>query len=150
LLLLSAADLDETLAEECFGPVAVIARYRDLDELTVALGALPPSLTATLHTGNGETDIPALAAGLLRAKVGRFIYNGYPTGVAVSWAQHHGGPWPATNSLHTSVGSTAIRRFLRPMAWQNAPDAVLPEELLDGASAVPRRIDGSLVLPAAL
>jgi NADP-dependent aldehyde dehydrogenase len=48
-------------------------------------------------------------------------YDAYPTGVAVSWAQHHGGPWPSTNTQHTSIGTTAIRRFLRPVTWQNAP-----------------------------
>jgi hypothetical protein len=56
------------------------------------------------------------------------VYDAYPTGVAVSWAQHHGGPWPSTNSQHTSVGTTAIRRFLRPVTWQGAPQEVLPEE----------------------
>ena len=76
------------------------------------------------------------------------VYSGFPTGVRVAWAQHHGGPWPATNSLHTSVGVTAIRRFLRPFVWQDAPQSVLPEELRAVAVAVPRRLDGRIVLPA--
>ena len=75
------------------------------------------------------------------------VFNGYPTGVRVSWAQHHGGPWPATDTQHTSVGVTAVRRFLRPIAFQDAPDAVLPEELRDGPAIVPRRVDGVLDLP---
>ncbi|HEY6932213.1 MAG TPA: aldehyde dehydrogenase (NADP(+)), partial [Marmoricola sp.] len=79
--------------------------------------------------------------------VGRLVYNGYPTGVRVSWAQHHGGPWPSTNSQHTSVGVTAIRRFLRPFVWQNAPASVLPEELREDYDGIPRRVDGRLVLP---
>lgn len=74
------------------------------------------------------------------------LFNGYPTDVAVSWAQHHGGPWPATTSVvHTSVGMTSIRRFLRPLTWQDAPESALPQELRDRPAAgfaVPRRVDG--------
>jgi NADP-dependent aldehyde dehydrogenase len=85
---------------------------------------------------------------VLRLKAGRLLFNGFPTGVAVAWAQHHGGPWPATNTLHTSVGITSIRRFLRPVAWQDAPQSVLPAELRDnpGDAAVPRRVDGTLTV----
>jgi NADP-dependent aldehyde dehydrogenase len=68
--------------------------------------------------------------------------------VRVAWAQHHGGPWPATNTLHTSVGPTAIRRFLRPLAWQGAPEAVLPVELRDADPGIPRRVDGVLSVPS--
>jgi NADP-dependent aldehyde dehydrogenase len=100
-----------------------------------------------VHAGAGEA--PEELTRVLERTAGRIVFDGYPTGVAVSWAQHHGGPWPATNSLHTSVGATAIRRFLRPVTWQNAPAAVLPAELRDGAVEVPRRIAGRLVLPAA-
>ncbi|HAN24144.1 MAG TPA: aldehyde dehydrogenase (NADP(+)), partial [Microbacterium ginsengisoli] len=82
----------------------------------------------------------------LSRRVGRLVFNGYPTGVRVSWGQHHGGPWPATNTLHTSVGVTAIRRFLRPFAWQDAPEALLPIELRDATTSVPRRVDGILRL----
>jgi NADP-dependent aldehyde dehydrogenase len=66
--------------------------------------------------------------------------------VRVGWAQHHGGPWPATNTQHTSVGMSAMRRFLRPFAWQNAPEAVVPLELRDDDHSVPRRVDGVLEL----
>ena len=79
-------------------------------------------------------------------RVGRIVFDGYPTGVRVSWAQHHGGPWPATNSQHTSVGVSAIRRFLRPLAYQDAPEALLPAELRDDHAGIPRRIDGRLQL----
>jgi NADP-dependent aldehyde dehydrogenase len=65
--------------------------------------------------------------------------------VAVTWAQHHGGPWPATTSTHTSVGATAIRRFLRPTVFQDAPPRVLPPELLeDNPLGIPRRVNGNL------
>ncbi|WNF00935.1 hypothetical protein PS467_39175 [Streptomyces luomodiensis] len=87
---------------------------------------------------------PVLAAGS-----GRLLFDGCPTGVAVTWAQHHGGPWPATDNQHTSVGPTGIRRFLRPLAWRNSPGHLLPPEPADGLSTVPRRVDGHLRLPAA-
>ena len=79
---------------------------------------------------------------------GRVLFAGWPTGVAVSWAQHHGGPWPSTTTIHTSVGVTAIRRFLRPIAFQDAPDAALPAELREeNPLGIPRRVNGVLVLP---
>jgi NADP-dependent aldehyde dehydrogenase len=140
----TADALPPEATEECFGPAAVIARYTGEDDLYAALGRLPNSLTATVHRGPGETDLPAELARRLRPVAGRIIFDGYPTGVAVSWAQHHGGPWPATNSQHTSVGATAIRRFLRPVTWQNAPAELLPAELRDDHTGIPRRIDGHL------
>jgi NADP-dependent aldehyde dehydrogenase len=74
--------------------------------------------------------------------------DGYPTGVGVTWAMHHGGPWPATtDSGHTSVGATSIRRFLRPVAWQGVPDALLPPELQDANPlGIPRRVDGRIIV----
>jgi NADP-dependent aldehyde dehydrogenase len=149
LLAANAADLPPETTEECFGPVMVIARYTDQTELLNALDRLPASLTATVHRGPEETALPATLTRRLLPKAGRIIYDGYPTGVAVTWAQHHGGPWPATNTQHTSVGATAIRRFLRPIAWQNAPSAVLPDELRDEYREIPRRVDGVLH-PAAI
>ena len=88
----------------------------------------------------------ALADALGRI-AGRLVFNGWPTGVAIGWAQHHGGGWPATTaSVHTSVGATAIRRFLTPVAYQDAPAEVLPPELRDGNPlGIPRRVDGVLV-----
>ena len=76
------------------------------------------------------------------------LYGGWPTGVAVSWAQHHGGPYPSTTSVHTSVGTTAIRRWLRPVVYQTTPDALLPPALQEANPlGIPRRVDGALVLP---
>jgi NADP-dependent aldehyde dehydrogenase len=112
-----------------------------------ALEAMPSSLTATVLRGEGETELPLAVSQQLRGRAGRLGYDAYPTGVAVSWAQHHGGPWPSTNSQHTSVGTTAIRRFLRPVTWQGAPRDVLPAELVDDYADIPRRIDGVLHLP---
>lgn len=142
LLITTAADLPHEATEECFGPAAVIARYTDEADLYAALGKLPNSLTATIQRGPGETELPAELAQRLGPTAGRIIFDGYPTGVAVSWAQHHGGPWPATNTQHTSVGASAIRRFMRPLTWQNAPTELLPAELRDDYDSIPRRIDG--------
>ncbi|WP_448616886.1 aldehyde dehydrogenase (NADP(+)) [Modestobacter sp. URMC 112] len=147
LLTTSAADLPHEVTEECFGPVAVVARYDGEKALFSALEAMPSSLTATVLRGEGETDLPLAVSQELRTRAGRLVYDAYPTGVAVSWAQHHGGPWPSTNSQHTSVGTTAIRRFLRPVTWQGAPPEVLPEELTEDFTGIPRRIDGALQLP---
>ncbi|NEK56515.1 aldehyde dehydrogenase (NADP(+)) [Geodermatophilus sabuli] len=147
LLTTSARDLPPEVTEECFGPVSVVARYDGEEELLAALDAMPSSLTATVLRGDGETELPLAVSQELRTRAGRLVYDAYPTGVAVSWAQHHGGPWPSTNSQHTSVGTTAIRRFLRPVTWQGAPQDLLPAELTDDHDAIPRRVDGVLRLP---
>src|SRR3712207_5027637 len=147
LLATAAGDLPHEVTEECFGPVSVVARYDGEKELFAALDAMPSSLTATVLRGAGETELPLAVSQELRTRAGRLVYDAYPTGVAVSWAQHHGGPWPSTNSQHTSVGTTAIRRFLRPVTWQGAPQEVLTEELTDGYRGIPRRLDGVLQMP---
>ncbi|GLK16078.1 aldehyde dehydrogenase family protein [Herbiconiux flava] len=148
LLETTAGTLGAELAEEAFGPLVVVARYDSLDEVREAFGRIPRSLTATLHVEDDEPDVVSSLSSTLEASSGRVVFNGYPTGVRVAWAQQHGGPWPSTNSQHTSVGVTAVRRFLRPLAWQNAPEAALPAELRDGFTGIPRRVDGVLTLPA--
>lgn len=147
LLATSLDELTGELTQECFGPLMVVARYADLDELRPVLSQLPGSLTASIHAEEDEGKAATALTRALAPIAGRVIYNGYPTGVRVSWAQHHGGPWPSTNTLHTSVGVSAIRRFLRPLAFQNAPQDALPEELRDDYSAIPRRVDGNLMIP---
>jgi NADP-dependent aldehyde dehydrogenase len=139
------SELDQLVTQECFGPTTVLVSYSDDKDLLTALESLPGSLTATVHLT--DTDDVSAVLDVLRPKAGRLLFNGFPTGVAVAWAQHHGGPWPATNTLHTSVGITSIRRFLRPVAWQDAPERVLPAELREdpGAARVPRRVDGTLL-----
>ncbi|GAA1702873.1 aldehyde dehydrogenase (NADP(+)) [Microbacterium sediminicola] len=148
VLEIAASDVTPAVTEEAFGPLLLIARYRDLDEVRSALAAIPDSLTATIHSAADEVELTASLTAQVQDVVGRVVYNGYPTGVRVSWGMHHGGPWPATNTQHTSVGVTAIRRFLRPLAWQDAPDYVLPEELRDGTASIPRRVDGVFQLAA--
>ena len=136
----------ETLLEECFGPVTLLVRYDDEADLLRALEAVPGSLTATLHCEAGD-DVDAVLA-VLQRKAGRVLFAGWPTGVAVTWSQQHGGPWPATTSLHTSVGATAIRRFLRPIVFQDAPERLLPAVLRDERSrALPHRRNGVLRTP---
>ena len=142
----TAASVTPEVAEEAFGPLIVVARYGDAQQVVRALDAVPDSLTATVHSEPNEADAVAGLVRELAPRVGRIVFDGYPTGVRVSWAQHHGGPWPATNSQHTSVGVSAIRRFLRPLAYQDAPEVQLPAELRDGYTGIPRRIDGRLVL----
>jgi NADP-dependent aldehyde dehydrogenase len=136
----------EGLTREVFGPAALVVEYGDRAELDAALDAVEGSLTATVHAEPGDDfDLTALLT-RLRELAGRVIYNGWPTGVAVAWAMNHGGPWPATtSSAHTSVGATAIRRWLRPVCYQSLPDALLPEGLRAANPwSLPRRVDGVL------
>ncbi|WP_457099633.1 aldehyde dehydrogenase (NADP(+)) [Microbacterium sp. P5_E9] len=149
VLEIDAADVTPEVTEEAFGPLIVVARYRDVADVLRALDAVPDSLTATIHSQPGEAVLTDELVRELVPRAGRIVFNGYPTGVRVAWAQHHGGTWPSTNSQHTSVGVSAIRRFLRPVAYQDAPAHALPEELRDGASDIPRRIAGVLTLPSA-
>ncbi|GLV49481.1 aldehyde dehydrogenase [Thermobispora bispora] len=135
------------LAEECFGPASIVVRYGDPAELPAVLRRLPGSLTATVHAAS-----PGEAGGLvpvLERLAGRLIWNGWPTGVAVCWAMHHGGPWPATTSAaHTSVGAASIKRWLVPVAYQDWPAELLPPEVRDGNPlGVPQRVNGRLVRP---
>jgi NADP-dependent aldehyde dehydrogenase len=129
------------VADECFGPAAIVVEWDAEDDLLAALDVVAGSLTATVHA---EPDDPAVTGRLmarLRRLAGRIVWNGWPTGVAVTWSMHHGGPFPVTtNPLHTSVGVTALRRFLVPIVYQNAPDERLPTILRDGNPlGVPRR-----------
>ncbi|MCW2852303.1 MAG: Aldehyde Dehydrogenase [Nocardioides sp.] len=133
----------ETLLQECFGPTSVLVEYGTTEEMQAAAAAFAGNLTATVHAEPAEAEMlrPLLAHLVQRA--GRLIWNAWPTGVAVTEAMHHGGPYPATSaSLHTSVGSTAIRRFLRPIAYQSFPESLLPEALRDSNDlGIPRRVD---------
>jgi NADP-dependent aldehyde dehydrogenase len=144
----SLAAFASPLLDECFGPAAVLARYRDEDDLARALARMEGSLTATVHLADGETELPARLLAIAQDKAGRLLVNGYPTGVGVTWAMEHGGPWPATTGLgQTSVGATSIRRFLRPVAYQSVPESLLPAELRDdNPLGIPRRVDGRLEL----
>ncbi|WP_412932846.1 aldehyde dehydrogenase (NADP(+)) [Microbacterium jepli] len=136
------------LGEELFGPATVLVTYPDKAGVAAAIRGLEGSLTGTIHAESDE-DIAELVSAL-SDRVGRLLFGGWPTGVAVTWSQHHGGPWPATTSLFTSVGATSVRRFQRPLAFQDAPTSVLPDALKDANPlGIPRRIDGVLTPGAA-
>jgi NADP-dependent aldehyde dehydrogenase len=141
----------EPLLQECFGPTSIVVEYTGPDELLAAAEAFGGNLTATVHAEDADAATLPPLLDRLRDRAGRLVYNGWPTGVAVSWAMHHGGPYPSTTaSVHTSVGTTAVRRFLRPVCYQSTPQALLPEALRDeNTLALPRRING-VVTQAAL
>jgi NADP-dependent aldehyde dehydrogenase len=114
------------LLEECFGAVALVVDYADDAELAATVGRLQGCLAAGVFATPDDPDGAAYLQ-LLEPKAGRLLVNGWPTGVAVSRAQQHGGPWPATSDPSaTSVGSAALDRFVRPVAYQSVPDAWLP------------------------
>ena len=135
---------DELLQEEVFGPTTVVVEVADEAELRRALGALHGQLTATLIAEPQDLQRYAALVPLLERKAGRLLVNGYPTGVEVSDAMVHGGPYPATSDARgTSVGTLAIDRFLRPVCYQNYPDDLLPAALKDGNPlGVLRLVDG--------
>ncbi len=137
------------LREECFGPFAVVATYAGTEELLAVLNEVHGSLTGTLQIAPDETELPRRLAAALVHRVGRLVVNAFPTGVGVAWSMHHGGPYPAsTAELHTSVGASGIRRFLRPICYQGTPEDLLPPELRDAnPEGIPRRVDGVLQLP---
>jgi NADP-dependent aldehyde dehydrogenase len=131
------------LLVECFGPTSLVVGYDDEAELLAAAGAFGGQLAAVVHGEEGDAVAPALLA-LLVGRAGRVIWNGWPTGVAVTGAMHHGGPYPATTApLHTSVGTAAIGRFLRPVCYQSMPDALLPPALRrENPLRIPRTVNG--------
>lgn len=121
---------DELLQEEVFGPTTVVVEVADEAQLHQALQGLHGQLTATLLAEPADLQRFEAIIGLLEQKAGRLLLNGYPTGVEVCDAMVHGGPYPATSDARgTSVGTLAIDRFLRPVCYQNYPDAFLPEAL---------------------
>jgi NADP-dependent aldehyde dehydrogenase len=136
-------DHDEMM-EEVFGPSTVVVELDARDQLLEIARRLEGQLTATVHAAEGELDDYHDLIEILETKVGRVVFNGFPTGVEVVPAMVHGGPYPATSDgRSTSVGTRAIERFTRPIAWQNAPDNVLPAELKEANPlGVRRMVDG--------
>jgi NADP-dependent aldehyde dehydrogenase len=136
----------ERLALEIYGPVTLAVRAGSKEELLGATQWLRGHLAATVHaTARDLADYPELVP-LLARKAGRVVLNGVPTGVEVTHAMHHGGPWPATTDPRaTSVGTAAILRFARPVCFQDVPDGALPEELRDAnPRGIWRLVDGQL------
>lgn len=134
------------LEEEIFGPTTLLIHYGEPSELIDVAKRLHGHLTATIHGTEDDLREAAELVGVLETKVGRLLFNGYPTGVEVCHAMVHGGPFPATSdSRTTSVGTRAITRFARPVCYQDFPDASLPMELRRGNSlGVQRMVNGKL------
>ena len=119
---------NNALGEEVFGPLGVIVRVQDTAEMETLAQGLHGQLTITLHMDEGDTEAARRLMPLVERKAGRVLVNGFPTGVEVCDSMVHGGPYPAsTNFGATSVGTLAIRRFLRPVCYQNVPEGLLPE-----------------------
>lgn len=120
---------DHALCEEVFGPLGLVVRVSGADEMETLAKGFEGQLTATVHMDDGDTAQAKSILPILERKAGRILVNGFPTGVEVSDTMVHGGPYPAsTNFGATSVGTMSIRRFLRPVCYQNMPDAILPED----------------------
>lgn len=119
---------NHALSEEVFGPLGLIVVAQDAEEMLTVAQSLKGQLTATLHMDAGDTTLARRLLPVLERKAGRVLANGFPTGVEVCDAMVHGGPYPAsTNFGATSVGTLSIRRFLRPVCYQNIPEGLLPE-----------------------
>ena len=138
------------LAEEVFGSSSVLIRCSSIEEIVATIADLEGQLTATLQIGEGDEDHAAKLLPTLSRKVGRILTNGWPTGVEVTHAMVHGGPFPSTaDGRSTSVGTLAMMRFLRPVCYQDVPDALLPPALQDANPwGLTRRVEGKLEVAA--
>ena len=136
----------EVLQAEVFGASSLVVRCADVDEMVSLVSELEGQLTVTVHADETDQVTAARLLPSLELKAGRILFNGWPTGVEVGHAMVHGGPYPATSdSRTTSVGARAIERFLRPVAYQDVPKALLPSAIADGnPDRIWRRIDGRL------
>ena len=137
------------LTDEVFGPTTLVITCHNESELLALTERLEGQLTATLHLADADLPLAQRLLPILERKAGRILVNGFPTGVEVSHAMVHGGPYPSTSdSRATSVGGMAIERFLRPVCYQNLPAALLPEALRDeNPLALTRLMDGNPQLP---
>jgi len=122
---------DHALGEEVFGPLGLVVRVQTIDEMEKLARGFEGQLTATIHMDAGDIADARRLRPVLERKAGRVLVNGFPTGVEVVDSMVHGGPYPAsTNFGATSVGTMSIRRFLRPVSYQNMPEDLLPEDFL--------------------
>jgi NADP-dependent aldehyde dehydrogenase len=150
MLLETTADVflrEPRLHDEAFGPGGIVVDCKTAEQALACIESLGGNLTGTAHVGqNEDRSLAAKVLMTLESTVGRVIVNGYPTGVEVGRAIVHGGPYPATtDSSTTSVGSAAIRRFVRPVAYQNMPQEFLPPALRnDNPLGIMRLVDGEL------
>ncbi|MDB5252884.1 MAG: Aldehyde dehydrogenase [Flaviaesturariibacter sp.] len=141
---------DKSLRGEVFGPFSLLVRCRDAAQMQAVAESLDGQLTCTLIATPDEAGAQPALLDALQRSCGRFIFNGVPTGVRVALAMHHGGPYPATtDSRFTAVGADGIRRFARPVCYQDFPESLLPPELADAnALGLWRTINGQLTQEA--
>ncbi len=132
------------LHNEIFGPTSILIKCKSIAEMVEVTNNLKGQLTGSIFMEPNAQDQYKILANTLEERVGRLIYNGFPTGVEVGYAMQHGGPYPATtDSRYTSVGTDAIYRFVRPIAFQNCPAAFLPEELKnENPRGILRKVNG--------
>lgn len=150
LFVTSAASFlaDPQMQEEIFGASSLVIRCKTMADMGRVAEHLEGQLTATIQMDDDDASIVRQLLPVLERKAGRILVNGFPTGVEVCHAMVHGGPFPATSDARmTSVGTLAIRRFLRPVCYQDLPDSLLPEALRqENPMQLARRIDGQLML----
>jgi NADP-dependent aldehyde dehydrogenase len=146
----AASFLGSDLDSEIFGPATLLVRHSSRDQVLAIAQSLEGHLTATIHgTEQDLRDFADLIA-ILETKVGRLVFNGFPTGVEVTHAMVHGGPYPSTSDgRSTSVGSQAIFRFTRLVCYQGFPDSALPDEMKDANPlGIWRMLDGQMTRDA--
>jgi len=143
----ASAFLGSDLDAEIFGPTTILVRHASRDQVLAIARSLEGHLTATIHGTDQDLREFAELLAILETKVGRLVFNGFPTGVEVTHAMVHGGPYPATSDgRSTSVGSQAIFRFTRLVCYQGFPDTALPDELKDSNPlGIWRMIDGKMI-----
>jgi 2,5-dioxopentanoate dehydrogenase len=146
----AASFLGSDLAAEIFGPTTLLVRHCSREQLLAIARGLEGHLTATIHGTEDDLREFADLITILENKVGRLVFNGFPTGVEVTHAMVHGGPYPATSDgRSTSVGSQAIFRFTRLVCYQGFPDSALPVELKDAnPRGIWRMLDGQMTCDA--
>lgn len=143
---IAALSTSPELTDEVFGPASIVFRCSGGDDLIAFARQMEGSLTATIHGTDQDLKDHAELVRLLERKAGRLVFNGFPTGIEVCAAMHHGGPYPATtHSGFTSIGHASIYRFAKPTCYQGFPDAALPDELKNGNPlGITRLVDGVL------
>ena len=132
-----------------FGPYSIVIRCKDIEEMVAVANHLEGQLTATLMATENDIENNYELVEVIKNICGRFILNGVPTGVEVCLSMHHGGPFPATtDSRFTSVGADGIKRFAKPICYQNWPNKLLPDELKnENPLKISRTVNDRLVLP---
>ena len=142
---LATLEANDTLRHEVFGPCSIVTSCPSKEDVLRFARSLDGQLTATIHGTPEDLLEHSDLIRILERKVGRIVFNGFPTGIEVCPSMHHGGPYPAaSHSFFTSIGTSSIYRFVRPVCYQGFPDAALPE-LLKGKNSrgAMRLVDGT-------